>query len=75
MALEFASELIQNKNRCFVPSAEHIKNTADLESALASHDWKIVSSNTYGEAILVTLKCRRCETERINTINSVLIRK
>jgi hypothetical protein len=53
-------------NRCSFVKPKNIRNSLDYEILLATHDWKLEKAEEHGRnGILVTMKCKRCGSDRI----------
>ena len=51
---------------CSFVRPKNIKNFLDYEIFLATHDWKLEKAEENGRSgILVTMKCKRCGSDRI----------
>ena len=54
-------------NRCSFVKPKDIRNSLDYEILLATHDWKLEKAEENGRSgILVTMKCKRCGSDRIS---------
>ena len=54
---------------CSFSKPRVIKNSLDFEIVLASHDWKLERAEENGRfGILVTMKCKKCGSDRISVM-------
>lgn len=69
------SRELQNEERlsgeCIFPMQESdLRETVQLERFLRSHQWRIVKTEKVGVGFIVSMRCERCDVDRIVTLVS-----
>ena len=70
---EHVSE-VDYSEKCVLQTSKDIKSVRDLDAVLKTHDWEITRKYDYHRSgFLVTMRCKRCEAERLLTMASTLL--